>query len=85
VPRRELLAVDRLRSYAALCTAGRCSSADLQEALGTSRAARAYFEGLSYTHQREYVNWIEEAKREATRRSRIEKAVTMLEQKRKAR
>jgi uncharacterized protein YdeI (YjbR/CyaY-like superfamily) len=31
------------------------------------------------------VNWIEEAKREATRLSRIEKAVTMLEQKRKAR
>jgi hypothetical protein len=54
-------------------------------ALGTNTTARAYFEGLSFTHQREYVDWITSAKRDATRVSRIEKAVTLLEQKRKTR
>lgn len=58
---------------------------DVRAALGTNDVARAYFEGLSYTHQREYVGWIEEAKRDATRRSRIEKMLTMLEQGKKAR
>jgi len=58
---------------------------DLARALGTNDVAREYFEGLSYTHQREYVNWITEAKRDATRAARIEKAIGLLEQKKKAR
>jgi hypothetical protein len=59
--------------------------ADLQAALGTNERARAYFEGLSYTHRREYVQWIEEAKREETRRTRIGKALALLEQQKKTR
>jgi hypothetical protein len=36
------------------------------------------FEKLSYTHRKEYVRWITEAKREETRQARLAKAVTML-------
>ena len=32
---------------------------------------------MSYTHRKEYVEWIEEAKREETRRRRIAKAVEL--------
>jgi hypothetical protein len=39
---------------------------------------RAFFDSLSYTHRKEYVRWIEGAKRAETRRARVEKAVTML-------
>lgn len=38
----------------------------------------AGFEKLSYTHRKEYVRWIEEAKKEETRRNRMAKAVAML-------
>ena len=40
--------------------------------------ARAFFDGLSLTHRREYVRWIEDAKRDETRRRRVERAVEML-------
>ncbi len=40
--------------------------------------AKAAFEGLSYTHRREYAEWIAEAKREETRERRVAKAVEML-------
>jgi uncharacterized protein YdeI (YjbR/CyaY-like superfamily) len=52
--------------------------ADLAAALDPE--TRAFFDSLSFTHRKEYVRWIEEAKREATRRTRIEKAATMLRQ-----
>jgi hypothetical protein len=39
---------------------------------------RAFFDSLSYTHRKEYVRWIEGAKREETRRARVEKAAEML-------
>ena len=52
--------------------------ADLTGALeGNARAGEA-FERLSYWHRKEYVDWIEEAKREETRRRRIASALTML-------
>lgn len=38
----------------------------------------APFEKLSYTHKKEYVRWITEAKKEETRQARITKAVEML-------
>ena len=38
----------------------------------------AGFEKLSYTHRKEYVRWIEEAKKEETRERRIAKAIAML-------
>jgi hypothetical protein len=49
---------------------------DLRAALDERRVA--FFESLSFTHQREYVRWIEEAKREETRRRRIERAAELL-------
>ncbi|MGA2908665.1 MAG: YdeI/OmpD-associated family protein [Terracidiphilus sp.] len=36
------------------------------------------FEKLSYSHRKEYVKWIEEAKKEETRQRRVEKALAML-------
>jgi uncharacterized protein YdeI (YjbR/CyaY-like superfamily) len=42
---------------------------DLAAAL--DKDARASFDRMSYTHRKEYVEWIEEAKREETRRRRI--------------
>lgn len=59
--------------------------ADLKRALKTEKEAKAAFEKLSYTHKREYVMWIEEAKKEETRQKRIAKAMDMLKQGRKAR
>jgi Domain of unknown function (DUF1905)/Bacteriocin-protection, YdeI or OmpD-Associated len=38
----------------------------------------AGFEKLSFTHRKEYVRWIEEAKKEETRQRRTEKAIAML-------
>jgi hypothetical protein len=58
---------------------------DLRAALAARPAAAAFFDGLSYTHQREYVSWILEAKRDQTRIGRIEKAVRMLEEQKKTR
>jgi len=51
---------------------------DLARALASSPEARATFDGLAFTHRREYVRWVEEAKREETRRMRVEKTVSML-------
>jgi Domain of unknown function (DUF1905)/Bacteriocin-protection, YdeI or OmpD-Associated len=49
----------------------------LQKAIETAGLTR-YFDGLSYTHKKEYCRWITEAKKEETQRKRIEKAVAML-------
>jgi bifunctional DNA-binding transcriptional regulator/antitoxin component of YhaV-PrlF toxin-antitoxin module len=51
---------------------------DFREALELSPVAKAVFEKMSYTHQREYVRAILAAKREETRRSRIAKSIEML-------
>ena len=53
---------------------------DLREALKSDPKAEVIFTRLSYTHQKEYVRWIEEAKREQTRRDRIDRAIEMLKQ-----
>ena len=45
--------------------------ADLRAALGGTPEAKGAFERLSFTHQREYVEWVEEAKRSETRARRI--------------
>ena len=39
---------------------------------------RDEFDALSFTHRKEYVRWIEEAKRDETRERRLAKAVGML-------
>jgi uncharacterized protein YdeI (YjbR/CyaY-like superfamily) len=49
-------------------------------ALKKNAKARAAFEGFSYSHKKEYVEWITEAKREETRQKRIETMLTWLAQ-----
>ena len=51
--------------------------ADLAEAIKTAGLSDAW-EKLSYTHKKEHARAIEEAKEEATRIKRIEKAVEMI-------
>jgi Bacteriocin-protection, YdeI or OmpD-Associated/Domain of unknown function (DUF1905) len=51
----------------------------LRRALDEHAEAKAAFERLSYTHRREYAEWIAEAKREETRERRVGKAIEMLE------
>jgi len=53
---------------------------DLQQALDSESTAQAFFAGLAYSHQREYVQYIEEAKRAETRQKRISKTIEMLKQ-----
>lgn len=50
----------------------------LQAALEGDAIARAAYERLSFTHRREYANWIAEAKQEKTRSRRTERALEML-------
>src|SRR6185295_15570652 len=52
--------------------------AELARALKANKAARAAWEKLSYTHQKEYASAVEEAKRPETRARRIEKTITEL-------
>lgn len=59
--------------------------AELKKAFKTEKEAKAFFDKLSYTHQREYAMWINEAKREETRQNRIAKAIEMLKKGQKAR
>ncbi len=51
---------------------------DLVKALRTNKAAKAAWDKLSYTHRKEHVQAIEEAKKPETRRRRIEQAIEML-------
>ena len=55
---------------------------DLADALAKSGLSES-FSKLSYTHQKEYVNSVSEAKREETRTRRIEKTIEMLKEKKK--
>lgn len=55
--------------------------AELKKAFKVEKEAKAFFDKLSYTHQREYVMWINEAKKEETRQSRITKTIEMLKKK----
>jgi len=50
--------------------------ADLEAAMDD--AARTTYDGLSYTHRKEWVRWVEEAKKPETRATRIEKTVAGL-------
>ena len=52
--------------------------ADLAEALARDDAARATFDGLSFTHRKEWVRWVEEAKKAETRATRLAKTVESL-------
>ena len=50
----------------------------LQARLDADEIARAAFEKLSFTHRREYADWIAQAKQETTRSRRLGRAIEML-------
>lgn len=51
---------------------------DLAAALATDPQARAFFDGLSYSHRKEWVRWVTEAKKPETRQSRVERTLAGL-------
>ncbi|PZS30740.1 MAG: 2-isopropylmalate synthase [Pseudonocardiales bacterium] len=50
----------------------------LAAAFGTDPAAKAAFDRMSFTHRREYAEWIADAKQEATRKKRVARALELL-------
>lgn len=50
----------------------------LTDALQGDSAARAAFDALAFTHRKEYARWIQEAKRDETRKRRVARALEML-------
>jgi hypothetical protein len=51
---------------------------DLLKELKKDKEVQAFFDKLSYTHRKEYVTWVMEAKREETRQNRIVKTIEMV-------
>jgi uncharacterized protein YdeI (YjbR/CyaY-like superfamily) len=51
---------------------------DLKRALASNKKARETFEGFSPSHRREYIEWITDAKRDATRAQRLATTVEWL-------
>ena len=51
---------------------------DLQKLLAKNAKARARFDALAFSHRKEYVVWIVEAKKPGTREARLAKTVEML-------
>jgi uncharacterized protein YdeI (YjbR/CyaY-like superfamily) len=51
---------------------------DLKKALGKNKKAKETFDGFSPSNRREYVEWITEAKQEATRLKRLVQAVAWM-------
>jgi len=54
------------------------AGAELAAALKKNKKASATFEGFSYSHKKEYVDWITEAKREETKSQRLATTVAWL-------
>lgn len=52
---------------------------DVMALFGENPAAGEFFSTLSFTHQREYVEWIEDAKKPETRERRKAKMIGLLE------
>jgi hypothetical protein len=52
--------------------------AELEKAFDEAPDAREAFDGLAFTHRREYTQWIADARRAGTKLARVERAVTML-------
>ena len=52
--------------------------AELKKAFKGENEAKAFFDRLSYSHQREYVGYITEAKKQETRERRVAQTIAML-------
>ncbi len=50
----------------------------LVEALARDPDASAAYDGLAYTHRKEFARWVDEAKRPETRERRVEQTLEML-------
>jgi Bacteriocin-protection, YdeI or OmpD-Associated/Domain of unknown function (DUF1905) len=50
----------------------------LRRALNDHAEAKAAFERLAYTHRKKFAQWVADAKRDETRRRRVDKTVEML-------
>lgn len=51
---------------------------DLQDALAANEAASRAFDSMAYSHRKEYVVWVNSAKRPETRQRRIEETLRKL-------
>ena len=51
---------------------------ELAAVLAGDETARGVYDGLSFTHRKEYARWIAGAKRQETRERRVRKAIEML-------
>lgn len=51
---------------------------DVDEAFSAHPELKAYFKQMSFSHKREYIEHIVSAKKPETRKSRIEKAISMI-------
>jgi uncharacterized protein YdeI (YjbR/CyaY-like superfamily) len=52
--------------------------AALAVALAADPQAKAVFDGMAFTHRKEYARWVAEAKRDETRERRVQQAVEMI-------
>jgi uncharacterized protein YdeI (YjbR/CyaY-like superfamily) len=53
---------------------------DFEKALRSSKIARENFDDLAPSYQKQYIGWIQTAKRETTRQRRIAESIRLLEQ-----
>ena len=51
---------------------------DLASALAADPGVESAFASLAYTHRKEYVRWVQEARRERTRADRVSRTVAMV-------
>ncbi len=55
-------------------------AADIARALSENRKAKAFFDGLPTFYRKNYIRWIESAKRDETRVNRIREMISLLEE-----
>jgi Bacteriocin-protection, YdeI or OmpD-Associated len=60
------------------CSCGHSTAAYIQTALRNHPTASRHYEALSPSQRRRYLAWIESAKREETKRRRLEEAIRLL-------
>ena len=53
-------------------------SPEFDKALKKSAKARTFFKSLSYINRKEFARWISEAKKEETKKRRLEEAIAKL-------
>lgn len=56
---------------------------DLQKELDANPEAQTFFESLAFSHRREYVGWIHDAKKDETRKRRVMKTIDLLLERKK--